>query len=580
MGSLHPLEVVHLYREAQKKNVPVSKIKSMDRKAMKHIRRARQLLGFHSNIQTNYRFGAPKQGNVVSICLFLAHRGIMQPGIWNLFKKEFSDSQPKDSKLTFIVHCPTKDYRTMLESLHPADVEGWKHVSNIGMEYNEHTGWCKMSLLTVQLQCYFHILNNFGTETKGTVYLVSGYDIPIAPPQNMDDFTRSQLDCRCIKIPNVQWLALTFKTIKSVLELCKKPTRDVNLRDETLLRLAPRHKTVTFSYLEDAKSQFLNETNGSFYQFIVYLRNKLFHGEEPGEEPEESPFPCPDEVAICDIFIKHIDSTLLSDVDKQMPRQTADPRSLSAASPIQFGITDSDGQRPDVLANRYFNTVVLPEDYTNFPGIGRVAIPMTKHDYERYTPVSEWPWHWHGKVPDMPPLGLAQFGLEMHVLAVIATFDEKQPLFFRKVTSNGDVTESNFLRMLITNNGWIQIKKNIRQCAPFLMEIKDAFENGGEGELKTLITNAETLKECIKLEEEEKLFTNDNFEVYPSHNIRYHLTNYIFLKNDMLKDYEKFKDSGTDKFQFEKALHLDTAFRDFLSTDSKKRKHTLEFQAR
>ena len=80
----------------------------MDRKAIKHIRRAQQLLGFDSDIQTDYRFGAPNEENTVSVCLFLAHQGIMQPRIWNLFKKEFSKSQPDNSTLTFIVHCHMK----------------------------------------------------------------------------------------------------------------------------------------------------------------------------------------------------------------------------------------------------------------------------------------------------------------------------------------------------------------------------------------------------------------------------------------------------------------------------------------
>lgn len=81
------------------------------------------------------------------------------------------------------------------------------------------TSWCSPSLVYEYLRCLRYIYANvteFREASEASVFLVSGYDIPIAPPSRLFANHRLSHNALCMNptnATNVQWVSMTKKTV-------------------------------------------------------------------------------------------------------------------------------------------------------------------------------------------------------------------------------------------------------------------------------------------------------------------------------------------------------------------------------
>ena len=187
--------------------------------------------------------GSP--GKLASIVLFLAFEGISNPDYWNQFKSNFE--KVKDNhELIYIVHSPDGECP-----------HGWIHVNELDMVYNEHTSWCGAGLPITQLECYYHIIQNYGDKI-GTIYFVSGDCIPCAPPNILKQSTFSQINhdgctgTECENEPatnwNLQWQSFTINTVKQILDVALSPLQLVLTKYKNALDIIAQHSSIIHSF--------------------------------------------------------------------------------------------------------------------------------------------------------------------------------------------------------------------------------------------------------------------------------------------------------------------------------------------
>lgn len=387
-------------------------------------------------------------------------------------------SSTTDHEIHFIVHSPK-------EKCPP----GWTHISELGLKYQKKSAWCTSSLVTIQLNCYYHIIKHFfhgvdPEQMKGTVYLVSGNDIPCRPADHLVRLTTDQIDMDGIIDYglNVQWASFTIKTIVDILEVSQRTLFDMHQEHSTFAETLAQTHIVRINhkpyYYEKDIQKYIDENpTNSVYDLMVEFRNRLAN--KFCESQQEIlryknyqtsyadafklgiPALCPDNTFI---------ATLLLLIGKKPSSMfpVFDPRGCTSLSPINFGHDSNDPLRTNYAQEN--NRLGSIED----------QITVAHADYFKDMENEDTIIDLKNKFPVFfkDNVKIISFGLEMHVLAMLCIVKknqnvnkrnpdiEEKGLFFRKVSASkknhkgqliNDICESPFLLKIIQKHTYAAI---------------------------------------------------------------------------------------------------------------------------
>jgi hypothetical protein len=158
----------------------------------------------------------------VYVILFLAHEGVTQPALWEMWKSGFEDAARRSGTgavLRYAVHCPgnpryggsfCRKYRLR------------------GLPFRQ-TSWCSPALVYAYTRCIDALLRDHDivSAAGASIFLVSGYDIPIAPVERLLDPVFREKDHLCYirERSHYQWIMVRRGTARTIRDRLFDPVR-------------------------------------------------------------------------------------------------------------------------------------------------------------------------------------------------------------------------------------------------------------------------------------------------------------------------------------------------------------------
>ncbi|NDE16964.1 hypothetical protein EBZ80_18750, partial [bacterium] len=149
--------------------------------------------------------------------LMLAHKGVTQPGLWERWGAGFEEAAHGRAVLRYAVHSPTApEYGAAFCRRHR--LRGVRSLQ---------TSWCSPSLVYAYVRCLDALLRDpqIRAATGVSVFLVSGYDIPIAPPSDLlkPCFRDRDHLCYIREKSHYQWIMVRRETVATIRDQLVRP---------------------------------------------------------------------------------------------------------------------------------------------------------------------------------------------------------------------------------------------------------------------------------------------------------------------------------------------------------------------